>query len=111
MTRALSVPAGSGPTVVDIDPSQIHDLVGGYFEAVMYPGWDAHLYCNANGMRLNLPINEFATALHERLLLKKGLFAAGPILGNAVFLGHVRDEEADLPDAVSDQATLLVTIL
>ena len=54
----------------DLPLDQIQKLVGGYITIIKIPAPAApmgyqHMICNEDGLRLKLPVNEFATALYQ----------------------------------------------
>ena len=106
--NAITIPA-DGPAAIGTvsqDITTLQGIVGGYIEAVYamhdeYGQPNVIIWCNEDGMRLDLPINRRATAFWYAL-------AGGPtgnVLRGTVLLTGGDDGEGDMlpaPDLVID---------
>ena len=72
----------------------VHDLVGGWLEAITGRGWCA--YFNEDGERERLPVNMRATGLACALGWRPHV--ADWLLGVVVFLGRDGTSETDVPE-------------
>ena len=93
---ALVVPASTSEPMrieqVEADPQALEAMVGGPLESVIRGDW--HVYLNAEGVTMLLPVNFRAGQLTHEC----GLDLDG-VRGTAVFLGHGdHGAEADIPE-------------
>lgn len=96
MTKALVIPARAEPylhEIVDGDnPAELQALVQGWIEAYTLPGFEARMFMNEDGVRLNLPPNPVASRL-----LMAGVAGTVVVVGiNDPHLGDVPQDLCDL---------------
>lgn len=90
-------PTGVVAGLTEIEPTleAIGEIVGGHVTLVALGG-RGQMYCNEDGLDLELPVNRRATAMLR-------LFGGGQLLaGTVVFLGGDPDRMQDTPQEVQD---------
>jgi hypothetical protein len=117
---------GSGPLVLVIDPDPdgrgsflirlprtpdmliraCQSAVGGYVEAIGPHGRDWACYACEDGKRLEMPVNETATALYHRM--GSALREGDQLRGTVIFLGSNGTRETDVPEELLRAARSLI---
>lgn len=110
LIAVLVIPADQPPHIAVITPDleTLQTMVGGYVEAVRLA--DGLIYCNEDGKRLRLPLNEPATEL-VRTTTPGGLQPEDYLVGTCVAVGIADPETGEVSDEEQDVSDVLVEIL